>query len=253
MNINKNNFFVVVPFFNEEKWILSTLQSLRDQMDLDFSIILVDNNSSDSSIKVIENYQKIYPDFNLEIITEMQKGTGAAVDTGFKYAISMGAEYIARTDSDCVTEIHWIENIKKRFIEGYIFISGIQKARRDDGYYRFYDDFLYAYSDISGSFTGNLVRRNKDFKYRFMLVPGNNMALTKDLYLKSGGFTRSKIEDIHEDTDLSERIRKLTSKVIKDRKIITYTSMRRIRKWGYIKSFFWYWDHKYKPKDIDIR
>lgn len=253
MELNRKNVFVVVPFYNEEKLILSNLEALLKQTDQEFSLILVDNNSNDKSIDVVNKFKAHHPTFKIEVISEMTKGTGSAVNTGFAYAISKGATHILRTDSDCLPKYNWVELIKKRFEQGYEFVTGIQMARKDDGHYRFYDDVFYSYCDISAGIWGNVLRPKKGFKYPFILAPGNNIGITRDLYLKTGGFTRSKIEDIHEDLDLSEKIRKLTTKAIKDRKIVTYTSMRRIRKWGYFRSWFWYADHKYKPKIIDIR
>ena len=57
---------------------------------------------------------------------------------------------------------------------------------------------------------GRLFRYGRQFKYPYIMVAGNNLALTSDIYLRAGGFTRTRIEEAHEDMVLSERIRQLT-------------------------------------------
>ena len=90
-------------------------------------------------------------------------------------------------------------------------------------------------------------------KYRFVAVAGNNMALSSRLYLQVGGFPRTRIEEAHEDLIIAERIRAVTSRARKCREMVVYTSIRRVKRFGYWNTLMWYWDHHYCPPEVDIR
>ena len=93
-------FWVVVPFYNERKLLRTCLQALVNQDDSDFSIVLVDNKSTDESHRIAQEFIGQHSKLDMHLVTETQKGTGAAADTGFRYAIKHGAQVIARTDAD---------------------------------------------------------------------------------------------------------------------------------------------------------
>src|SRR5690349_20329587 len=93
--------YVVVPCFNEEKAIAATLESFTRQTDPAFRLVLVDNNSTDRTLEIIEEFKSGHPALKIDCVFEPQKGTGAAADTGFRYAIARNARFIARTDADC--------------------------------------------------------------------------------------------------------------------------------------------------------
>src|SRR5215218_1556081 len=110
--MNRSSFYVVVPFFNEEKGIRKTLDSLIGQTDTNFTLLLVDNASTDRTVAVVETWRQAHPEWPIVLIVEPQKGTGAAADTGFRYAIAQGATHIARTDADCLPAPDWVAGLK---------------------------------------------------------------------------------------------------------------------------------------------
>ena len=68
-----------------------------------------------------------------------------------------------------------------------------------------------------------------------------------------GGFPRTSIAEAHEDKVLSERVRRLTNWVRKKPDIVVYNSARRAKRYGYWNTLLWYWDHKYRPTEVDVR
>ena len=84
--VSKSDLFVVVPFYNEERGMGATLGALAAQNDQDFSLILVDNASSDGSAALAERFAAENRQIDVSVISESQKGTGAASDTGFRFA-----------------------------------------------------------------------------------------------------------------------------------------------------------------------
>jgi hypothetical protein len=100
---------------------------------------------------------------------------------------------------------------------------------------------------------GKLVRRGPQFKYPYLMVAGNNLAITADLYLRAGGFPRRAIEQEHEDRALAERVRTLTQRVAVKPDVIVYNSIRRLRRYGYLNTLRWYSGHHYRPDIVDVR
>ena len=85
------------------------------------------------------------------------------------------------------------------------------------------------------------------------MTAGCNLAIESDLYLECGGFPRTKIEDVHEDHVLINRVRVITSDYKYLKSMHVEVSARRIDKWGIINTLKWYANHSYKPEVIDIR
>ena len=84
-------------------------------------------------------------------------------------------------------------------------------------------------------------------------MPGCNMAISAALYEKSGGFPRSRIEDLHEDRALVNRVRRQTAAYGLRKDMIVYGSVRRLRAYGLVGTLGWYADHRYTPEVVDIR
>ena len=55
IKINKLCFFsVVIPVYNKEKEIRSTLETVLVQSFIDFEVVLVDDGSSDGSMEIVK-------------------------------------------------------------------------------------------------------------------------------------------------------------------------------------------------------
>ncbi len=106
-----SQLWVIVPAFQEEARIGATLAALRAQTDRDFRLLVVDNGSIDDTAKIAR-------EAGAEVIVETDKGVGCAVDTGFRYAISNGAEWLARTDADCLPRPGWLAAARSSFEAG---------------------------------------------------------------------------------------------------------------------------------------
>ena len=247
----EHQLWIVIPFYNEEKLIKSAIGALAAQTDHSFILLLVDNASTDTGARIANDAcQKYGLDF--EIITEPEKGTGVAADAGFRYAIKHGAQYIARTDADCLPSSNWVAQIKQDFDDGCEFMGGRLKPRGDDVKLRLLDYIMPPLLITIGVLYGKLFYRGKQFKYPFFMAAGGNMAITAELYEKAGGFTRSSIADTNEDTELAERVRTLTKHAKYNRKMVVFASLRRMRKYGCLNTLKWFSGRAYKGV-VDVR
>jgi len=248
------NLYVVIPIYNEEKRLLQTLDSLVQQSDNDFVLVLVDNGSSDGTPQLIADFQQAHSAMTIHCIHEAQKGIGPASDTGFRYAIAQGATHIARTDADCLVHPDWIRNIKRAFTERKLeFVGGVIKPRLDEFPLTIPDRLLISLLLILADITGWIRRRGRENKFPYIMVAGNNLAISAALYERAGGFPRISDQRAFEDRALSETVRKLTPHGARVRDVIVYNSIRRLRAYGYFRTVLWYLNMLPKPPIIDVR
>jgi glycosyltransferase involved in cell wall biosynthesis len=254
MPLDRRNFFVVVPYHNEAAGMRATLNALAGQSDTDFSLVLVNNRSTDGGRCIAAEFAARHQLPCVHLADEPRKGTGAASDTGFRFAMQSGAEYIARTDADCLPERHWVSNIKRAFSEHDLeFVVGKIKPRTDDITPRWTDRFMIPLLIVVAENYGKFHRRGRRFRYPYIMVAGNNLAITADLYARSGGFPRTSFEEVFEDLALAERVRTLTTRAQLRRDVVVYNSIRRVRSYGYVNSLLWYANHRYRPAVVDVR
>ncbi|WP_307817531.1 glycosyltransferase [Nocardia acididurans] len=248
------SLWVIVPAYNEEQGITATLEALAAQHDPNFTLVIVDNDSTDATPKMVRAFADAHPAMRIEVITEQRKGTGAAADTGMRHAIAAGAQRLARTDADCLPAPDWTTRIHAAFDSGLRLVSG-QLVPRTDEDVRWIDrQIIRAALEIASTF-GKFRPGNQDPRYLgpYVMTPGCNMAITAELYEAAGGFPRTAIEELHEDRALVNAVRMLTTDYGLRRDVRVYGSNRRVRAWGVRRTLEWYADHRYKPEQVDIR
>lgn len=246
---------VVVPAYQEAAGIGATLAALRDQHDGDFDLVVVDNGSTDGTADVVRAAARDWDRPRWRVVTEPQKGTGAAADTGIREAIAAGATHLARTDADCVPVPGWTAAVRAAFEDGLELVTGPMLPRADDvpvGAVR--RTLLRTAVAVAARF-GQVRPGNQDPAYLgpYLMCPGCNLAVTADLYTRAGGFPRTAIEDVHEDRALVNAVRRLTRRYGYRRDVAVHASVRRVHAWGLVRTLGWYADHRYRPAVVDIR
>lgn len=89
---------VIIPFYNAEKTILTSLESVKNQHgNYTFEIIVINDGSTDTGKEKVENFIKKNPNLNIQLINQENKGVSSARNAGLKIA---KGEYIALLDAD---------------------------------------------------------------------------------------------------------------------------------------------------------
>lgn len=88
---------IIIPVYNSEKYLGKCIKSLVNQTNNDIEIILVDDNSTDKSMDIIEYFQSRYPNKIKVASTKTNSGAGAARNVGLSIATG---KYIGFIDSD---------------------------------------------------------------------------------------------------------------------------------------------------------
>lgn len=99
-------FSVVIPLYNKELSITNTVQSVLDQTCQDFEVVIINDGSTDSSVKAVEAIN----DNRICLIHQENQGVSAARNRGIKEA---KYEWIAFLDGDDLWETNHLEEIQK--------------------------------------------------------------------------------------------------------------------------------------------
>jgi len=162
----KPKIAIVVPAFikNKQSYVKlnNLLDSIQQQTYENHFVIVVDDCSP---------YEYTVPDFFNPIKLTENKGAANARNVGIEKALTHNAEIIAFTDSDCILDKKWVENMAARFIKNK-YIHGLSgKTVSYDKYW------LGTYQDMNGTLNG------RKFKHSDFLFYGAtcNFAVTRNL------------------------------------------------------------------------
>ena len=87
---------VIVPVYNSEKYLEECIESILNQTNQDFELLLVNDGTNDNSQKIIDEYVAKYPDKVYGFVKE-NGGLSDARNYGVERA---KGEYIIFIDSD---------------------------------------------------------------------------------------------------------------------------------------------------------
>ena len=133
-SINTNfKICFVLPTYNEEENIENIIQEIlkeeKNQSKHTFSILVVDDNSTDETQAIVQRYTSL--NSKVHLVTGQKKGLGDAYKRGFNYALNdLQADLIFQMDSDGQHDTslipHFVSSIEEgrdvvigsRFVEG---------------------------------------------------------------------------------------------------------------------------------------
>lgn len=101
---------VVIPLYNKEKSISSTLQSVYEQTYKDYEVVIVNDGSTDKSLDVVKDFvsRLKIEDWRLKILSQENAGVSAARNRGVMEA---KGEYVAFLDADDLWTPNYLETL----------------------------------------------------------------------------------------------------------------------------------------------
>jgi glycosyltransferase involved in cell wall biosynthesis len=199
---------VIVCTYNRSKALAEFLTSLHAcavPADIEWEILIVDNNSKDDTRAVVESFAKKF-DGRLQYIFEERQGQSIAANTGIERA---RGEILAFTDDDLTLHVDWVAQIYKASQEfDCAGIGGrivpVWTCKQP------------AWIDLDGPFRhegfGGIVRFEQGDvpKQLTITATGANMAFKKTVFEKYGGFRTDlmRLKDLlgGQDTELCRRL-----------------------------------------------
>lgn len=97
---------VIIPVYNVEKYLEECLDSVINQTLKDIEIICVDDGSTDTSFKILQQYKK--NDNRIKVFHQKNKGAGAARNNGIRHA---EGKYLAILDADDIYDVSMLEKM----------------------------------------------------------------------------------------------------------------------------------------------
>lgn len=109
------NYYIVIPAHNEEAFIALTLQSLADQTLLPAKVIVVDDNSTDRTSEIVQEFSNNFPFISLvkktsEAIHLPGSKVIQAFHKGFE-ALDGNYDIIVKLDADLILPENYFETI----------------------------------------------------------------------------------------------------------------------------------------------
>lgn len=97
---------VVIPVFNAEKYLESSIESILNQTEKDIEVIIINDGSTDTSLEILNALQK--KDNRIKIISQENKGVIKSLNEAI---LNSKGDYIARMDADDISFPHRIEKM----------------------------------------------------------------------------------------------------------------------------------------------
>ncbi len=160
---------IIVPTFNEENQIIFLLKSLLTQkFSQKYEIIIVDNESTDNTIKVIKEFKNKNKIMNIKVITSIGK-LGKVRNDGI---LKSSGRFVAFIDADEIADPNWLMELMKKTNEYDGVLGSINSMNPNKNYIsKFFDltlidrkKFLNKQTKIKIFGTGNLLINQKVFK-----------------------------------------------------------------------------------------
>ena len=126
---------IVIPVFNEEPCLASLFETLNrflETFDRTTEVVLVDDGSTDSSLRIMTEEVRTRPGFQV-VALRANRGQTSAMAAGLDVA---NGEVIVFMDADLQNDPQDIPRLLKKLDEGYDLVSGWRKNRKDRAFTR---------------------------------------------------------------------------------------------------------------------
>jgi glycosyltransferase involved in cell wall biosynthesis len=211
---------VIIPAYNEEKYLERTLLSIREQT-IDAEIIVVANGCTDNTVNIAKRYAH-------RLFSVNKSCTSTARNIGAQFA---RYDVLVFLDADTRLAVNSLEEIQNQF--GADDVVATLKAYPNES------KFIYRILNVG-----------KNTLHQLNIWKGMSGVLItrKALFYNVQGFNSNlHISEIH------DYIKKVGSfgayKVIKDTHVITST--RRYEKWGLIRTLFFWLFNRWRPLKVE--
>jgi glycosyltransferase involved in cell wall biosynthesis len=206
------NLSIVIPTYNEEKYLERTLDSIKDQIcNITREIIISDSNSVDRTRKIAEKY-------GARIVIGSKKGPALGRNLGSKVAMY---DFLIFINADVMLEPNLFDILAKNMVDGSIIYLVKLKPDKKSLLNTIIFELYNAFNPILIRYMGN-----------FAIYPGEFICIRRDVFNRIKGFKDN--YHLSEDRDLVIRaIRYGKVKFLKE----TYAeiSLRRVEKWGWTR------------------
>jgi len=207
---------VIIVNYNGERWLNDSIESVVNQTHADFECLIIDNGSTDGSIKKLPKL-----DNRFEII-KLGNNTGFAYANNFAVSKSRG-DWIALLNPDAFAAPDWLKKLYEatKVFSGITMVGSTQYLANKDNTFDGVGDF-YHVSGLAWRGKHNQSSIGTILEDREVFGPCAAAAMyEKKAFLEIGGFDE-KYFCYHEDVDLAFRMRLAGGKCVQKSDAIVY-------------------------------
>ena len=205
-------FSIVIPTYNEAKYIGKTLCALKNQTFKDFEVIVKDGKSRDETVRIAKKFTK-------KVVSIRDSSAGDARNQGARYA---EGEILVFMDADTVLPPETLERFNKLMNREQIVGASCRKLPQSSS---LLDRLLYEFVNVSTFVT---------CKMGLGGAHGNCMLIRRNVFEQIGGFNPNII--VAEEQELVRRASKFGRYVfLLDHCVIE--NPRRLQKWGRLRLY----------------
>lgn len=124
---------IIIPVYNGEKYIKTCVESVRRQTYTNIEIILVNDGSTDNSLRICQEYCDL--DERILIVNQENSGVSTARNNGIKKA---SGDKIVFVDADDWVEDNYVQSMLEYNSDGSFLICGFSKVEKDKSKYSYY-------------------------------------------------------------------------------------------------------------------
>jgi poly-beta-1,6-N-acetyl-D-glucosamine synthase len=199
---------VIVPAFNEEKSIASSIESLLSMDYSNYEVLLVDDGSSDKTLEISRKHEGAV----LKVIHQENRGKAEALNTGIRAA---SGSIVLTVDADTRLNTTALSALSNLFASDPALgaVSGNVKVDGPKG-------LLQRLQEVEYTTAIGLARKGQSMLSSVMIVPGPIAAFRKEAVVKVGYFSS---DTFAEDFDMTLAILKERYKVEYEDRAIAYT------------------------------
>jgi hypothetical protein len=213
------NISVVIPAYNEEKWIGECLRSVLALEDGSIAeIIVVDNGSTDRTADIARSFPRV------TVVSETKKGVTRARQKGLDVA---KGDLYAAIDSDVRIDRLWVAAVKRRFSSEPDLVSL-------GGPYQYYDLIAWKRAVLWTLEKTFATARALFRRPKMVYARGGNTVYRVDALRTVGGFSVG-IDFYGEDRDTLQRLRQAGRSDF-DNALCAGASARRLNREGFFRT-----------------
>lgn len=208
---------IIIPAWNEEDHIADCLLCATRQTVPAKQILVVDNNSTDSTVQIVQHFIDEHPDAHVQLLHQnSEQGLIPTRNYGLNHA---SGDILGRVDADSMLRPDWVEQATRIFTEH----PDVMGATGPVAYY----DMPAATVSLKGD---NAIRRHI---YKAdggqSLLFGSNMALRASAWkIISSEVCRDKEDVMHEDIDVTLHLFSHDFRTYYSRHLVVAISARRM-------------------------
>lgn len=208
---------IVIPAYNEEKYIKACIESCLAQRVLPYEILVIDNKSTDRTADVVRQIIAQHEHGSLVCLLQQNEAQGLIPTRNFGFRQARG-DVLGRIDADSFLQENWVENVQE------IFMGKTVDAAT--GPVTYHDMPAKKFGKISDDFTR---RRLAKFAREYAFLFGSNMAIRASTWHEIAAATcRDEPDEMHEDIDIALHLFAADKKIVYASSMVGSMSARRL-------------------------